>query len=129
MTAYRCWLENPSDKPLARKIAEGWYGEAPAGDFPHHQGHSWPITLEQWCRLRSLKPVRDGLILSVRVKQADVMAYLEHVYGDDPSYTDPGRMLTWKGNAYLANRLTNLRAFVAQALNPRLWYILKADEF
>jgi hypothetical protein len=38
-------------------------------------------------------------------------------------------MLTWKGRAYLAHRLTDLRAFVAQELRPRIWYELNADAF
>ncbi|MGH9627556.1 MAG: hypothetical protein ACRD7E_04315 [Bryobacteraceae bacterium] len=67
--------------------------------------------------------------MSARVKKKQIEAFIEFAYGRDPSYFDPAKMLTWKGRAYLANALTDLRAFIAQQLNPRLWYELRADEY
>jgi hypothetical protein len=58
-----------------------------------------------------------------------LLDFIEYLYGSDPSYTDPAEMITWQGSAYLANQLTDLRAFIAQDLNPDLWYELCADEF
>ena len=43
-------------------------------------------------------------------------------------YFNPAKMLTWKGRAYLANQLNDLRACVSQQLSPRLWYELRTDE-
>jgi hypothetical protein len=85
--------------------------------------------LKQWCEKRGIDFVDEGLIIRAKVKKDQIIDFIEFVYGNDPSYTDPAKMLTWKGKAYLASSLTNLRAFAAQQLNPRLWYELNADEF
>jgi hypothetical protein len=89
------------------------------------------VALRQWSKERSvqLSQSEDGLTRSAKVKKQHIADFIEYVYGADPSYNDPATMLTWKGRAYLANSLTDLRAFVAKELNPRLWHELKADDF
>jgi hypothetical protein len=83
-----------------------------------------------WARERGLQiDESEPLAVSVKVKKDQLADFVEYVYGKDPSYKDPAKMLTWKGKAYLVHQLDDLRAFVAQELNPRLWYKLKADEF
>lgn len=81
-----------------------------------------------WCRERKLNPVKKELTLRVKVKKAQIEDFIDYVYGGSDLYFNPSEMLTWKGRAYLANNLNDLRACVAQNLNNRLWYDLWADE-
>jgi hypothetical protein len=67
--------------------------------------------------------------VKVKVKKIQIQDFLDYVYGSSDFYFDPAKMLTWKGHAYLANHLNDLRACAAQQLSPRLWYELWADEF
>lgn len=141
MTETNCWVEFKSDRALQRKITEGWFSTAedkegescfvPIMSFPPHPNQAfWPGVVREWCKLRGLQwDDTDGATTIVRVKQEQIRDFIEYVYADAPFYTDPSQMLTWKGCAHLANRLTNLRAFVAQELNPRLWYELNADTY
>jgi hypothetical protein len=96
----------------------------PPGNNP-----AWPWILRQWCKNNEIKFVDEGLIVTAKVKKHQIEDFIQCVYARDPFYFEPAKMLTWNGRAYLANRLTDLRAFVAQELNPRLWYEIKADEF
>ncbi|AXW00532.1 hypothetical protein CJO81_06985 [Ralstonia solanacearum] len=64
-----------------------------------------------------------------RVKKTQILDFIDFAYGQYASYGDPAQMLTWKGRAYLVNRLVDLKAFVAQQLNSRLRYELVADEY
>jgi hypothetical protein len=135
MTEFRCWVSYNSDRPLQLKVKNGWYGDKdsaylPISDFPVRIGADWPSLLSKWSKQRGIElSIEDALTLRAKVKKKQIADFIEYVYGADPSYNDPAEMLTWKGRAYLANRLTDLRAFVAQELNPRLWYKLNADEF
>lgn len=136
MTEHRCWVTFDSDRSLQLKIKKGWYGEKektylPIFSFPPPDNAYWPSLLRQWSKERDidLSHTQDGLTWSAKVKKPQIADFIEYVYGADPSYNDPAKMLTLRGRAYEANHLTDLRAFVAQELNPRLWYELKADEF
>lgn len=131
MTAYRCWLEFPTDRSLITRVKRGEFGDAPPiSEFPpRSSGSAWPSVLLEWSRIRGLDAVNDGLVVSVSAKKEMVEDFITFVYDKDSMYSDPARMLTWQGRAYLAHRLTDLRAFVAQQLSPRLRYLLKADEF
>lgn len=137
MTATRCWIEYKSDRALARKISEGWFTDEaglylPIDDFPPAPGNGayWTGLLPEWCRQVGIRfDYRAELEIVARVKKAQILDFIDFVYGQHASYGDPAQMLTWKGRAYLANRLVDLRAFVAQQLNPRLLYELVADEY
>ncbi len=104
---------------------------SPISRFPPPDDYCWPSLLHQWSKTREIRlsQSEDGLTSSAKVKKPQIADFIEYVYGADPSYNDPAKMLTYEGRAHLANRLTDLRAFVAKELNPRLWYELKADEF
>jgi hypothetical protein len=133
MTERRCWVEFQSDKSLQLRVSRGEFGEAgssPLGLFPPPpDNNGWTEILLRWSRERHLTAKDEGLTVTVRVKKDQIEDFISFVYTDDPSYFNPAKMLTWKGRAYLANNLNDLRAFVAQQLSPRLWYELKADEF
>jgi hypothetical protein len=135
MTQYRCWIGYESDRALQSKIKQGFFSDEgelhlPLNGFPAPSNDvCWPGTLREWCKERGIPVVVEGLTVSTKVKKPQIEDFIEYVYGSDPSYSDPAKMLTWKGRAYLANSLTNLRAFVAQQLSPRLRYELRADEF
>lgn len=63
------------------------------------------------------------------MEKAQIIDFIENIYGDAPEYYDPARMLCWHGKARQANRLVNLKAFVAQELQDGVLYTLVADEF
>ena len=134
MTEHRCWVTYEKDRALRARMSKGSYGE-PGGAIPIQHfpppphGDFWRTLLRNWCRKNAIEISEDDLTSVARVKKHQIQDFLEYVYADDPYYFDPAKMLTWEGKAYLANSLNNLRAFVAQELNPRLWYELKADEF
>lgn len=133
MTETRCWVEYKSDHALQRKVEEGWFTDErglylPIAHFPGRPHMSlWPIALQEWAKMRgiAMKDI-DGENFSARVKKDQILDFINFVYADDTSYTDPARMLTWKGRAFLAHQLIDLRAFVVQELNSRLWYELIA---
>ncbi|NWK43342.1 hypothetical protein [Ralstonia pickettii] len=137
MTDTRCWIEYKSDRALARKINDGWFTDErglylPIHDFPPAPGNGayWTGLLPEWCKLVGVNfDPRADLQIAARVKKIQILEFIDFVYGRHPSYWDPAQMLTWKGRAYLANRLVDLKAFVAQQLNSRLWYELVADEY
>jgi len=130
MTDYRCWVTYKNDKALQSKVRRGVFGKSlPLDGFPAPSQGGWPGLLVQWCKKREIQFVDEGLTVRAKVKRDQIIDFIEFVYADDRSYNDPAKMLTWEGKAYLANSLTNLRAFAAQKLNPRLWYELVADEW
>ena len=137
MTDTSCWIRFPSDRSLQKKIKEGQFstdGDAhhfTTCDFPlaHINGY-WTTALLTWCKAQKVEYCWvDDLTLVAKVKRDQIISFIDHIYGSDLAYNDPKAMLTWKGEAYLANRLTNLKAFVYQNLSHRLWYELVADEF
>lgn len=136
MTETRCWVEYKSDHALQRKVKEDWFTDEkgfhlPIASFPGRPRNSlWPIALQDWTGMRgiAMKDI-DGVTFSARVKRDQLLDFINFVYADDPSYTDPAQMLTWKGRAFLAHQLIDLRAFVTQELNARLWYDLMADMY
>lgn len=137
MTDTRCWVTYKNDRALRKKMKEGWFTEEGTvyfalDNFPARPANIsyWPSVLKEWCRKNGVefKWVNE-LTISARVKKHQIEEFIDHVYGNDPSYNDPAEMLTWKGRAYLANCLTDLRALVAQELDPTIWYELNADEF
>lgn len=87
------------------------------------------MLLAKWCRDNGIKIIREDITISAKVKKKQIQDFIESVFAADSFYSDPAKMLTWKGRAYLANALTDLRVFVAQQLNSRLWYEIHADEF
>ena len=138
MTETACWIAFKSDHSLQRKIDTGWFTDErglylPISSFPPNPHNSyWTGTLAEWCKLRgvSWKDVSKGHgddTMSAKVKKAQIEDFIMYVFGKNPYYFDPAKMITWKGRANVANELTNLRAFVAQNLSPRLWYELLAD--
>jgi hypothetical protein len=136
MTQHRCWVSFETDRALQSRVKSGWYSEqdstwTPLSAFPPEwKTNCWPTILAKWSNERGIPTSQIyALEISAKVKQHQIVDFIDHVYGTDPSYHDPAKMLMWKGQAYLANSLTNLRAFVTQELNPRLWYELHADEF
>jgi hypothetical protein len=133
MTAYRCWIEFPNDKPLQLRVQRGELGEpdsCPLQSLPAAPNNTcWPAVLHGWCGERKLGPIDEGLTVRIKVKRAQIEDFIDYAYGGSGFYFNPSKMLTWKGHAYLANRLNDLRACVAQQLSPRLWYELWADEF
>lgn len=136
MTMYNCWITYETDRSLQSRIKRGDFSNE-GGPYipitclpaPSGNGACWPGILREWCRKDGVKFIDQGLIVSAKVKKQQIENFIQYVYADDPSYSDPAKMLTWKGRAYLANSLTNLRAFVAKELNSRLWYEIKADEY
>ncbi len=102
----------------------------PIHDFPAAPNCSyWIALLTKWCRDNGIAIIREDLHISAKIKKKQIQDFIECVFASDPFYSDPAKMLTWRGRAHLANRLTDLRAFVAQQLNPGLWYKIHADEF
>ena len=136
MTMYNCWITYERDRSLQSRIKRGDFSHGgepyipisclPA---PPRNGACWTGILCEWCRKNDIKFVNEGLVVSAKVKKKHIEDFIQYVYAGDPSYFDPAEMLTWNGRAYLANSLTDLRAFVAQQLNPRLWYEINADEY
>ena len=136
MTMCRCWISYENDRPLQARIKRGDFGDGgelylPINSFPAPPGNGayWTGILRAWCRKNEIPFVNGGLEVSAKVKKNQIEDFVEHVYGRDPFYFDPAKMLTWKGHAYLANSLTDLRAFIAQQLCSRFWYKLEADEW
>lgn len=135
MTQYRCWLTFETDRALQLKVKSGWYTDhdqtyLPISHFPPPRDYCWPGNLKSWCKNRGIEFSQvDGLTISAKVKKHQVLDFIDYIYGDDPSYNDPAKMLMSKGKAYLAHSLVDLIAFVSQDLNPRLWYELFADEW
>jgi len=136
MTMYRCWISFDTDRALQSRIKQGHFGDKdnlniPIDNFPAPPSahYCWTGTVCGWCRENNIKFVNEGLFVHAKVKKKQIEDFIEYVYGGDPSYFQPAKMLTWQGHAYLANSLNDLRSFVAQELSPRLWYQLNADEF
>ena len=133
---YRCWISYDSDRALQSRIKQGFFDDngepyIPIDNLPAPPGNGgdWTGILCAWCRESGIPFVDGGLTISAKVKKSQIEGFVQHVYGSDPSYFDPAKMMTWKGRAYLANSFTDLRAFIAQQLSSRLWYQLNADEF
>ena len=139
MTETRCWIDFKGDHALQRKIDTGWFRDEqglylPIASFPPlpSKWAYWTIALGEWCSLRGVKwnDASKGIgddTTSAKVKKHQIEDYIQFVYGGSPSYFDPKEMITWKARANIVNSLTDLRGFVAQYLNPRLWYELMAD--
>ncbi|WP_109485388.1 hypothetical protein [Occallatibacter savannae] len=134
MTEFNCWIDLTTDKRLKLRVEKGIFG----GQFnsthvwfpaPPNNYRCWPGVVAGWCKERNLNPVWERLDIRVTVTKAQIEDFIDYVYRDDASYWEPAKMLMWEGRAYLANSLTNLRAFVAQELNPKRTYELKADEY
>jgi len=90
----------------------------------------WTGVLRDWCQSRNINWREiDGTTVAAKVKRDQIRDFVEFVYADAPIYNDPEQMFIWKGKAYMAHGLADLRAFVAQELNPRLWYELMADTY
>jgi hypothetical protein len=129
-----CWITFESDRALQAQIKRGGFGDndkpyVPISNFPASPRGYWICVLKGWFRERQIKSVDEGLEISAKVKKEQIQDFIEFAFAGDPSYFDPAKMLTWHGRAYLANQLTDLRAFVAQQLSPRIWYQIHADEF
>lgn len=137
MTDSRCWIGYKNDRALQKKIDDGWFTEneeqvLPIDNFPPHSfnGSYWPGLVSGWATKRGIKCKRtDSLTVSARVTKEQIEDFIQDIYLSDANYIDPKKMITWKGRAYLANSLTDLRAFVSQQLDPALLYELKGDEF
>jgi hypothetical protein len=136
MTDTRCWITYDKDRALTNKVDEGWFTEdgikyLPIDDFPPALNSLyWPNILSSWCKQNGIEfEDIDELTISARVNKQQIEQFIQHVYGNSPSYNDPGQMSTWKGRAYLAHRLVDIQALVAQELKSNIWYELKADEF
>ena len=137
MTDTCCWIRFGSDRSLIKRIEAGTYtgyrkkyGYFP-WDFPLRPRSSlWTVTLLAWCREQKIEHNWvNQLTISARVKQHQIMAFIEHVYGNDPGYFDPKRMFAPDGEAFFVHRLIDLKAFVMQEMQSRLWYELVADEY
>jgi len=134
MTMYNCWITYESDRALQSRIQRGDFSDGgepyiPIGHLPAPPAACWTSILREWCQKNEIKFTDDGLLVSAKVKKSHIEDFIQHVYARDAFYFEPAKMLTWKGRAYLANSLTDLRAFIAQQLSSRLWYQLNADEF
>jgi len=130
-----CWITFESDRALQARLRRGDFGKEgklclPIQDFPAAPNCDyWIVLLTKCCRDNGVELTRNDIIVSARVKKRQIQDFIECVFAGDPSYSDPAKMLTWQGRAYLSSWLTDLRAFVAQQLSPRLWYEIHADEF
>ena len=137
MTDTACWLEFDNDAELTDRIAQGYFEEKEGSalrpwHFPPTQSRSpyWPNSLSDWCVKQWVEIThRSHLEIAAEVEKAQIIDFIAYMYDGDSSYQDPACALTWKGKAYLANRLTNLKAFVAQELQDGVVYGLVADEF
>ena len=137
MTDSRCWVTYENDQELQKKVEDGWFTEKETryfalSDFPpnHFNIGYWPTVLREWCKENKLEIEQvDSLTISTKIKKNQIEDFIQYVYGKDPSYNDPAKMLMWKGRAHHANYLIDLRALVAQYLDSTLWYELNADEF
>ena len=63
-----------------------------------------------------------------QVTQSQLLDYIDHCYGSDPSYNDPDRMLMWEGRPHLVDRLDAIRNYVSGLDDSKL-YALVATEF
>ncbi len=135
MTDSGCWVTFESDRSLQSRIKRGDFSDEgglylPISRFPAApNGRYWIGILRVWCQEQNVKFVDEGLHISAKVKKRQIEDFIDFAFAGDTSYSEPAKMLTWKGRAYLANSLTELRAFVAKELDPRLWYQIHADEF
>lgn len=137
MTETSCWIEFKTDKALQKRVSKGEFSDSEGGcalpilSFPMHPNHMfWTGVLRDWCQSRNINWREiDGTTVAAKVKRDQIRDFVEFVYADAPIYNDPEQMFIWKGKAYMAHGLADLRAFVAQELNPRLWYELMADTY
>lgn len=132
MTVRSCRIEFKSDHALTRKIREGWFTDErglylPIANFPPVRNF-WIGTLRDWCKANNVEFLQHDMKVVAKVKKDQIVAFIDYAFETEEHYRNPAKMLTWKGRAYLAQRLIDLRSFVAQQLNPRLWYELVADE-
>jgi hypothetical protein len=106
MTAYRCWIAFPNDKPLQLRVQRGELGEpdsCPLQSLPAAPNNTcWPAVLHGWCGERKLGPIDEGLTVRIKVKRAQIEDFIDYAYGGSGFYFNPSKMLTWKGHAYLA---------------------------
>src|ERR1017187_3740084 len=96
MTMYSCSLGFQSDRSLKSKVTKGWYeGDVPGFPAPP-SGSNWIGLLWRWAKERGIAvDLSNPLAVSARVKKDQIVDFIEYVYGKDPSYCDPARMLTW----------------------------------
>jgi hypothetical protein len=130
-----CWITFESDEALQSRIEGGYFTSEegkvylPISQFPAARNGYWICILKDWFREREIKFVDGDLHISAKVKKSQIEDFIEFAFAGHDSYSDPAKMLTWKGRAYLAHQLIDLRAFVAKELDPRIWYQIHADEF
>lgn len=136
MTQYRCWISTKVDKSIQLKLGNDCIGDQDnisqyIASFPPARTGNWPALLRKWSVERgiNLTLMADGLTISATLKKDKISDFIEYVYGADPRYNDPEKMLIWQGQAYQVDSLNRLKSFVAQDLNPQLYYELMADEY
>ena len=135
MTFTSCTVDITADAALMKRVKANEFckdGSCSASvAFPSGPNGYWTAILKGWCSENEIECEQfPAAIYGVRakVKRDQILAFLGHCYDGMPSYTDPEKMLTWQGEAYLAMRLVNFRAFLAQNLAKNRWYFLEATE-
>src|SRR5690348_10665327 len=136
MTMYSCRIRYDHDRLSQKRIKKGYLTDGAKSympiDFlppPSPPPGCCTGMVRARCQRYEIPIVQRDLVISAKVKKNQIHDFVDHVYGRDPSYFDPAKMLTWKGHAHLANSLSDLRAFIAQQLSSRFWYELEADEW
>ena len=136
MTITTCLVDITRDARLMKKVQENWFCDDEKGGAPvlfprTNKGHYWTIVLPDWCATQGIPVEKVSSLpfqVRARLKREQILAFVSHLYDDDESYTDPEKMLTWKGQAYLAIPLLNFRAFLAQNLARGRYYDVVATE-
>ena len=135
MTNSCCWVDISGDASLMKRVQENAFcsdgsKSAPVGFPPGPNGY-WTHILGSWCDDHSVQYTHVDTVLPqicARMKRDQILAFVSHCYDSDGSYSDPERMLTWQGQAYLVIRLVNFRAFLAQNLKKSRYYSVVASE-
>ena len=135
MTATSCVVDITHDAQLMRRVRANEFCKDDSGSapltFPPGPNGYWTWILPEWCSKNGVEcqPFPSAIYgLRAKMKRDQILAFVSDCYDGLPSHTDPEKMLTWKGEAYLAIQLVNFRAFLAQNLAKNRWYFIEATE-
>jgi hypothetical protein len=139
MTDTNCWLTY-KQRPVKSVNTETGVNESPGSDraktdltsvkFPSvfRNGWYWTSELRSWCKSVGISCNSEdgGTLISVQVTKPQVEAFIAFVYDADPDFMDTGQTPL---RPERVRQLTELKADVAQDMDPDAIHGLRADEW
>ena len=106
--------------------------QGPFGNIPRALCKSFPPSREAhnllfhgWVKDRQILWMQtDATGFVAPVTKAQLLDYVDYVYGSDDSYTDPAHMLCWEGKPYLVDWLIEIQVFISTLEETKLYALV-----